>query len=76
MDQALNDEEAGVRIHLSARAAAPGARPAEKAADAARSKTRDGYRDELLFSLANGEHYEVMFSFEGEPLSVTLDLHG
>jgi chemotaxis protein CheX len=33
-------------------------------------------RDFTLFSLANGEHYEVMFSFEGEPLAVTLDLHG
>jgi len=75
MDQALNDEEARVRIHLSARAAAPGARLAGRASDAAQSKTRDGYRDELLFSLANREHYEVTYIFEGKPLSVTLDLH-
>jgi chemotaxis protein CheX len=32
-------------------------------------------RDYALHSLANGERYEVMFSFEGKPLSVTLDLH-
>jgi len=33
-------------------------------------------RDFALYSLANGEHYEVIFSFEGKPFSVTLDLHG
>jgi len=33
-------------------------------------------RDFTLFSLARGEHYEVMYSFEGKLLSVTLDLHG
>jgi chemotaxis protein CheX len=33
-------------------------------------------RDFALYSLANGEHYEVTFSFEGKPFSVTLDLHG
>ena len=33
-------------------------------------------RDFTLFSLAKGEHYQVMFSFEGKPFSVTLDLHG
>jgi len=188
MDQTLKDEAARVRIHLSARAAAPGARPAGKAFDAEHSNTRDGYLDELakaayevfeimvgtsldaatentapfvsdftaivgiagsmcglvglhtssecarrmaakmlgtdevgaagdvqdamgevcnmiagsfkariagladgcalsvptviigrdfaLFSLANGKHYEVTYSFEGKPLSVTLDLHG
>lgn len=32
-------------------------------------------RDFTLFSLAKGEHYQVMFSFEGKPFSVTLDLH-
>ena len=32
-------------------------------------------RDFTLFSLAKGEHYQVMFSFEGRPFSVTLDLH-
>lgn len=32
-------------------------------------------RDFALYSLANGEHYEVMFSFDGKPLCVTLDLH-
>jgi chemotaxis protein CheX len=33
-------------------------------------------RDFTLFSLARGEHYEVIYTFEGKPLSVTLDLHG
>jgi chemotaxis protein CheX len=33
-------------------------------------------RDFTLFSLAKGEHYHVIFSFEGRPFSVTLDLHG
>jgi len=33
-------------------------------------------KDYTLYSLASGEHYEVIFSFEGKPLSVTLDLHG
>lgn len=33
-------------------------------------------RDFALYSLASGEHYEVIFSFEGNPLFVTLDLHG
>jgi len=33
-------------------------------------------RDFTLFSLAKGEHHQVMFSFEGRPFSVTLDLHG
>jgi chemotaxis protein CheX len=32
-------------------------------------------KDYALHSLANGECYEAIFSFEGEPLSVTLDLH-
>jgi chemotaxis protein CheX len=32
-------------------------------------------RDFTLFSLAKGEHYQVTFSFEGKPFSVTLDLH-
>jgi chemotaxis protein CheX len=32
-------------------------------------------KDYTLYSLANGERYEVVFSFEGKPLSVTLDLH-
>ena len=32
-------------------------------------------RDFTLFSLAKGEHHQVMFSFEGRPFSVTLDLH-
>jgi chemotaxis protein CheX len=32
-------------------------------------------KDYALHSLANGERYEVIFSFEGNPLSVTLDLH-
>jgi chemotaxis protein CheX len=32
-------------------------------------------KDYALYSLANGERFEVMFSFEGHPLSVTLDLH-
>jgi chemotaxis protein CheX len=32
-------------------------------------------KDYALHSLANGERYEVIFSFEGKPLSVTLDLH-
>lgn len=58
MDQTLNDEEARVRIHLSARAAAPGARPAGRASDAAQSKTRDGYRDEL--AKAACEVFEIM----------------
>jgi chemotaxis protein CheX len=187
MDQTLKDEAARVRIHLSARATAPGARPAGKTSDAEQSKARDGYlgelaraacevfeimvetsldaatensspfvsdftaivgiagslcglvglhtssecarrmaakmlgtdevtagedvqdamgevcnmiagsfkakiagladgcalsvptviigRDFALFSLANGEHYELTYSFEGKPLSVTLDLH-
>jgi chemotaxis protein CheX len=33
-------------------------------------------RDYTLYSLANGERFEVILSFEGNPLSVTLDLHG
>ena len=33
-------------------------------------------KDYALYSLANGERFEVIFSFEGNPLSVTLDLHG
>jgi len=33
-------------------------------------------RDFTLFSLARGEHHEVIYTFEGKPLSVTLDLHG
>jgi chemotaxis protein CheX len=33
-------------------------------------------RDFTLFSLARGQHYEVIYTFEGKPLSVTLDLHG
>ena len=33
-------------------------------------------RDFTLFSLARGQHYEVTFSFEGELLTVSLDLHG
>jgi chemotaxis protein CheX len=33
-------------------------------------------KDYALYSLANGERFEVLFSFEGNPLSVTLDLHG
>jgi hypothetical protein len=32
-------------------------------------------KDYALHSLANGERFEVLFSFEGKPLSVTLDLH-
>jgi chemotaxis protein CheX len=32
-------------------------------------------KDYALHSLANGERFEVIFSFEGNPLSVTLDLH-
>jgi hypothetical protein len=32
-------------------------------------------KDFALYSLANGEHHEVTFSFEGKPLSVTLDVH-
>jgi chemotaxis protein CheX len=32
-------------------------------------------KDYALYSLANGERYEVIFSFEDKPLSVTLDLH-
>jgi chemotaxis protein CheX len=32
-------------------------------------------KDYALHSLAKGERYEVIFSFEGNPLSVTLDLH-
>ena len=32
-------------------------------------------RDFNLFSLARGEHYEVIFTFEGKPLLVTLDVH-
>ena len=32
-------------------------------------------RDFTLFSLARGQHYEVNFSFEDNPLSVSLDLH-
>jgi chemotaxis protein CheX len=32
-------------------------------------------RDYTLHSLANGERYEVMFSFEDKPLAVTLELH-
>jgi chemotaxis protein CheX len=32
-------------------------------------------KDYALHSLANGERYEVILSFEGEPLSVTLDFH-
>lgn len=31
-------------------------------------------KDYALYSLANGERFEVIFSFEGEPLSVTLAL--
>jgi chemotaxis protein CheX len=33
-------------------------------------------KDYALHSLAKGERYEAIFSFEGKPLSVTLDLHG
>jgi chemotaxis protein CheX len=33
-------------------------------------------RDYALHSLAKGERFEVVFSFEGHPLSVTLELHG
>ncbi len=33
-------------------------------------------RDFALFSLANGEHYEVAFTLEGKPFNVTLDLQG
>ena len=33
-------------------------------------------RDFTLFSLARGQHYEVTFEFEGNLLSVSLDLHG
>jgi chemotaxis protein CheX len=32
-------------------------------------------KDYTLYALADGERFEVIFSFEGEPLSVTLDLH-
>jgi chemotaxis protein CheX len=32
-------------------------------------------KDYALHSLANGERFEVLFSFEGKPLSVTIDLH-
>jgi chemotaxis protein CheX len=32
-------------------------------------------KDYALHSLATGERYEVIFSFEGKPLAVTLDLH-
>jgi chemotaxis protein CheX len=32
-------------------------------------------RDYALHSLANGERFEVMFSFEGRPFCVALDLH-
>jgi len=32
-------------------------------------------KDYALHSLANGERIEVIFSFEGNPFSVTLDLH-
>jgi chemotaxis protein CheX len=32
-------------------------------------------RDYALYSLANGERFEVTLSFEGHPISVTLDLH-
>ena len=58
MDQKLKDEAARVRIHLSARAAAPSARPAGKASDAAQSKTRNGYRDELAKAVC--EVFEIM----------------
>jgi len=33
-------------------------------------------KDFTLFSLARGEHYEVTFDFEGQLLTVSLDLHG
>ena len=33
-------------------------------------------KDYALYSLADGERFEVIFSFEGKPFSVTLDLHG
>lgn len=33
-------------------------------------------RDFALYSLAKGEHYEVIFLFEDKPFCVTLDLHG
>jgi len=58
MDQTLKDQAARVRIHLSARAAAAGARPAGRAPEAAQSKTRDGYRDEL--AKAAYEVFEIM----------------
>jgi chemotaxis protein CheX len=32
-------------------------------------------RDYALHSLANGDRFEAVISFEGNPLSVTLDLH-
>jgi chemotaxis protein CheX len=32
-------------------------------------------KDYTLYALADGERFEVIFSFEGEPLYVTLDLH-
>jgi len=32
-------------------------------------------KDYALYSLADGERFEVIFSFDGKPLSVTLDLH-
>ena len=33
-------------------------------------------KDYTLYALANGERFEVLFPFEGNPFSVTLDLHG
>lgn len=32
-------------------------------------------RDYALYSLANGERFQVILSFEGHPISITLDLH-
>lgn len=33
-------------------------------------------RDYALYSLANGERFELLFSFDGNPFFVTLELHG
>ena len=64
MDQAITAEPERVRIHLSARAAGPGAQAVGKAADAKQPVVRIDWREEL--AKAAGEVFDVMV---GAPLT-------
>ena len=58
MDQAITAEPERVRIHLSARAAGPGAQAADNATNARQSGAQNNWREEL--AQASREVFEIM----------------